>query len=540
MTPSFKVLIAGAGLGGVTLAILLDRAQIDYELFESSPQVSPLETTKDEADSLSLGGAIILGPSIFPLLEQLGLLEKVNEISKPVLAIHLVQENLKRIGELDLVDHKDRTGYASRVFTRRELLSLLIDQLNPDRVHFSKQIVSFSQNKDSAEIRCADDTSYRGAILVGADGAFSRIRTCLFKQVAKKGILPRHDASLFAASPAITISEEVGTIQSKAGGHFSLVGITRPLDESRYRGLTDTDSQCDTIVGEHVTCGYSVVPGNRICWNVHVHLDETALKEQYNQILQQQQQEQDPERPLSPTPSSISSNSWASSATSASSIIPVGWEGEQKIWTLMHSSGGPLPDDYPNLKLPIGGLFRDLIDATPSHSCHGLLPNVGQGAASAMQDAVILANLLHDLPSTSPEHVVELFKEFQSDRLPFAKAQMDLSHHVNKVLLSSSSSSPPSSPVSSGHHQIPSSATSPLSSTTSPLNISGAGSWTDSWMRKLMVRYISKIYQHFGDAKTLSDRPQANFLPLVPNRGSTSPRPQRAAKVYSSTTATKH
>lgn len=42
MAPHFKVLIAGAGLGGITLAILLEKAQIDYDLFESSSQVSPL------------------------------------------------------------------------------------------------------------------------------------------------------------------------------------------------------------------------------------------------------------------------------------------------------------------------------------------------------------------------------------------------------------------------------------------------------------------------------------------------------------------
>ena len=60
------------------------------------------------SSSQRLGSAIVLGPSIFPLLEQLGLLDKVDKISKPVQTIHLVQENLKRIGELDLSDHKER------------------------------------------------------------------------------------------------------------------------------------------------------------------------------------------------------------------------------------------------------------------------------------------------------------------------------------------------------------------------------------------------------------------------------------------------
>jgi 2-polyprenyl-6-methoxyphenol hydroxylase-like FAD-dependent oxidoreductase len=42
MAPPFKILIAGGGLGGVTLAVLLERAKIDFELVESSSSVSPL------------------------------------------------------------------------------------------------------------------------------------------------------------------------------------------------------------------------------------------------------------------------------------------------------------------------------------------------------------------------------------------------------------------------------------------------------------------------------------------------------------------
>ena len=42
MAPKYKVLIVGAGFSGVTLAILLEHAKIDYEVFEGSPGISPL------------------------------------------------------------------------------------------------------------------------------------------------------------------------------------------------------------------------------------------------------------------------------------------------------------------------------------------------------------------------------------------------------------------------------------------------------------------------------------------------------------------
>lgn len=39
-----RVLIAGAGLGGLFLGILLERAGIPYEIFERSSEIRPLGT----------------------------------------------------------------------------------------------------------------------------------------------------------------------------------------------------------------------------------------------------------------------------------------------------------------------------------------------------------------------------------------------------------------------------------------------------------------------------------------------------------------
>lgn len=45
-TEKSKVLVIGAGLGGVTLCLLLERAGVRYELFERAAQVKPLGTVK--------------------------------------------------------------------------------------------------------------------------------------------------------------------------------------------------------------------------------------------------------------------------------------------------------------------------------------------------------------------------------------------------------------------------------------------------------------------------------------------------------------
>ncbi|KAG0355112.1 hypothetical protein BC939DRAFT_470127 [Gamsiella multidivaricata] len=512
MAPNFKVLIAGASFGGVTLAILLERANIAYEVFEASPGVSPI------------GGAVVLGPTVMPLLEQLGLLRKVQEISKPIKTMHLVQEGMKRIGEIDLSDHKEQTGYDSLVATRSELLAALTTQIPSHKIHFSKQIVSFSANKNEVVIRCADDTNYTGEILVGADGAFSRIRELLYRQVAKKGILPRNDALATAADAAVAMASTVHGIESDhedtsaegellQGGHVSLVGVTQPLDAEMLPILQDADSRSDTVIGDHTphSWSYFTVPGNRICWAVNMQLDDLTLQEQHVRTP--------PKSPPSPTPSSISSFSAFSTSSAESHLSPeLGWETEElgtnKLGKLLRS------EDCRSFQTPLGKTLGDLIDATPKENiaralteqtlfetwhhgrtvligdaCHRMLSNAAhQGAVNAIQDAVVLGNLIHDLPSASPGNLVEIFKDFQADRYPHIKAQMHMNIKVGKLM--------------------------------------SAQSWTEALMRKFLVRYMSRIYQHFCDDKILADRPQATFLPLIDSRGHVHAHPQREHKVF--------
>lgn len=157
-----------------------------------------------------------------------------------------------------------RTGYDSLVSTRSDLLQLLVSQIPPHKIHFSKRIISFSANKDEVVIRCADDTTFRGDVLIGADGAFSKVRELLYKQVAKKGILPRQDAVAVAADmAAATIataaallddgSSETVTAEAEGealkGGHIHLVGVTRALDVEKFGVLLEDDSRCEIVVG---------------------------------------------------------------------------------------------------------------------------------------------------------------------------------------------------------------------------------------------------------------------------------------------------
>ncbi|KAF9279583.1 hypothetical protein BGZ74_002809, partial [Mortierella antarctica] len=78
-----RVLIAGAGLGGLTLAILLKKAGIPFDVFERQEDLKPL------------GSAISLGAGVGPLFTQLGVYDEFVAIAKQTTEMSIFHENLK-------------------------------------------------------------------------------------------------------------------------------------------------------------------------------------------------------------------------------------------------------------------------------------------------------------------------------------------------------------------------------------------------------------------------------------------------------------
>jgi 2-polyprenyl-6-methoxyphenol hydroxylase-like FAD-dependent oxidoreductase len=86
-----KVIIAGAGLTGLTMAILLEKAGIEYQVLERSSEVQQ-----------TLGGAIILSFNVMPLMEQLGVLDQIEAISFPIETTMIYKEDMEVIREINL------------------------------------------------------------------------------------------------------------------------------------------------------------------------------------------------------------------------------------------------------------------------------------------------------------------------------------------------------------------------------------------------------------------------------------------------------
>ncbi|KAF9912275.1 hypothetical protein EC991_000167 [Linnemannia zychae] len=230
MTANPKVLIVGAGLGGLTLAILLERmGDVDYEIFERSLTLKPY------------GAGMIIGPNILPVFEQLGLLDEITKVSFPRKSMDIYKEDLTLISSMLQGELKEK---------------LLLSKVPPEKIKYGKKVLSVGQSEYGVLLRCSDKSVHEGDILVGADGAYSAVRQSMYERLLKEKKLPKID----------TLSLNVG--------YTCMVGTTLPQDPEVYNVLKDDFSHFAVVIADGKPHSWTIitVPGNRIAWGVVIQL----------------------------------------------------------------------------------------------------------------------------------------------------------------------------------------------------------------------------------------------------------------------------
>ncbi|KFH65426.1 hypothetical protein MVEG_08904 [Podila verticillata NRRL 6337] len=245
-----NVLISGGGIGGLTLALLLHKANIPFLVFERAKEITPL------------GSAISMGPSVAALFKQLGIWDEFVERSKEYHTVNMYNEDLKLMNTLTLPWLEEAAGCQNSIISRPQLYDLLLHSIPRDRILLGKRILSFSQNEDNVMIDCSDNTSYYGDILVGADGAYSAVRQNLYKKLKKIHKLPSSDDVTLPFSCVC------------------LVGQTVPLNPEEFPQMKEDTAQTNSVLGVSTMCTWftNTTAQNTVCWSVIHFLDKDSSK----------------------------------------------------------------------------------------------------------------------------------------------------------------------------------------------------------------------------------------------------------------------
>ncbi|KAF9910303.1 hypothetical protein EC991_006802 [Linnemannia zychae] len=383
--PQFKVLIVGAGIGGLMLGYCLERAGIDYVILERMQQLQVPKTT------------IQLTSNTLYALEQMGLLDEIMAIAKPISGITLRKHNMSIVGNIDCKFAKERYGYYSYIVHRTEFCQLLISKMRHNRVLWGRYVLDVVSGDAGVQVRCANGYVEQASVLVGADGAHSAVRQNLYRKLKDKGLLPKCDA------------ETLKFTQN------ALIGLTNPLNPSQYPGVSDAFGECNIVIGKDspYTLWISPVSGDKVNWSVTGPL--------------------------------LTSNSDNESFM----VSQFGQEEAERTCLLIK-----------DLKIPFGGTLADLIKNTSrecitkilveekhyktwhhgrtvliGEACHKFVSFSGQGAEQAIMDAICLANLFHKLKSPyTHADIREAFELYQAERLPATKAAVQSSGQVANMI----------------------------------------------------------------------------------------------------------
>ena len=226
-----RVLVIGAGLGGLCLAQGLRGAGIDVEVYERDAGVE----ARFQGYRVGLGGPGLAGlrrclpPRLHPLLDAIG-----GELTGEGRAVDPRLHELGRTPEVD----------EGLLFDRHVLRHLLLHGL-ADRTHFGRKLDRYRERPDGTVLaEFADGTTATGDVLVGADGMGSTVRRQLLPSVE---IL---DTGVSGVIGRTTMTDRFAALVP--GWSTVVMGEHSPIDLQReYAGQDGIDVVLDLIHDWH-------------------------------------------------------------------------------------------------------------------------------------------------------------------------------------------------------------------------------------------------------------------------------------------------
>lgn len=210
-----KVIVIGAGIGGLAAANALRRRGIHADVYERCPTFT------------EVGAGISLAPNAVKALHKLGFASMLGAIGQVVGDFALRRSNGAFLSNTPTVELKRRFGAEVLLLHRAELLEMLAETVDVANIHLGHACVDIEEDSAGVVARFDNGAVARGDVLAGADGLRSMVRSWL-------GHHDRLRYSGYTAWRALVPFDTTGVIPAESWGCGKRFGILPARDGRVY------------------------------------------------------------------------------------------------------------------------------------------------------------------------------------------------------------------------------------------------------------------------------------------------------------------
>jgi 2-polyprenyl-6-methoxyphenol hydroxylase-like FAD-dependent oxidoreductase len=170
-----KFAIAGAGIGGLSLAIAMQRKGFDVMVYENATELKPL------------GAGLALAANAIKAFNEIGIGNEVLKAGKKLKSLQIKDQKGNVLSGVDSEVLTEKLG-ATNNFTihRADLHEVLLNQIKPGTLQLGKGVVDFDQTGDKVILKFIDGSVGASDYLIVADGIHSNIRKKLLPDSAPR------------------------------------------------------------------------------------------------------------------------------------------------------------------------------------------------------------------------------------------------------------------------------------------------------------------------------------------------------------------
>ncbi|KAJ5748643.1 uncharacterized protein N7511_010339, partial [Penicillium nucicola] len=371
--PKFRVIIVGGSISGLTLAHCLAKANIDHIILEKRAEIAPQE-----------GAFIGIWPNGARILQQLGVYGTLEKLTAPLSRMHISFPDGYSFSSLLPKKVHERFGYPIVSLDRQKVLEILFKHYPAtSNVITNKRVSEIRLGPERASVLTDDGDVFEGDLIVGADGVHSHTRSEMWRLAD-------------AMDPGYILQSEKKGLKVE---YTCVFGISKPIP-----GLE---------TGEHINRygdKFSVITfhgkDGRVFWFIIHKLDQAYV---YPNVPR-----------YSPDDAANLCSKLADITILGDICVGDLWK-NRVVASMTALEEGLLETWHFNRIVLLGD------------SVHKMTPNIGQGANTAIEDAAVLASLIHRLvhvdgiPSISQAHIESMLREYRRLRYEPAKSTYERS-----------------------------------------------------------------------------------------------------------------